>query len=374
MRSPEMDVYLNRLARLITDYSLEIKEGQLVGITGSPLAEPLVKALYRSMLERGAHPYPRVWLPGMAEIFYRVARDHQIAHVSLIDKVLVEKLDAWVTIESSPNTRSLSRIPSEKISQRQRAQKRLFEKCLEREGRGELKMCGTIVPTNAYAQDAEMSLDAFSDLLFRACGVLGEDVIGFWRKVSREQSRMVEFLKGKKKVRIRGLDTDLAFSIEGRRFVNCDGRENLPDGEIFTSPIEDSVEGRIRFTYPVCEGGREIEDIYLEFKGGVVVEAKARKGEDYLLRMLDTDEGARRVGEFGIGNNPGVDRFTRAILFDEKIRGTIHIALGHSIPESEGKNKSAIHWDLICDLRKGGEVLVDDRLFIRDGKFSMAGS
>ena len=368
----KVDVYTKRLARLLVDYSLEVQEGQQVGISGSPLAGSLIKALYRRILERGAHPYLRLVLPGTEEIFYQVASDLQIDYVSAIDRLSIEKFDAGVTIMSAPNTRSLTNIPPEKISRRHLAQKPVFERLIERITDKELRWCGTIVPTNAYAQDAEMSLEEYSEFLYRACGVNEENYFDTWREISREQAGIVEFLKGKREIRILGIDTDLVFSVEGRRFINCDGRENMPDGEIFTSPVEDSVEGKIRFSYPVCEGGREIEDVYLEFKGGKVAKARARKNEDYLLKMLDTDEGSRTVGEFGIGNNPGVDRFTRAILFDEKIKGTIHIALGLAIPEAGGLNRSAIHWDMICDLRDGGEIFVDGDLFSKGGKFLLS--
>jgi aminopeptidase len=369
----KMNIYTQRLARLIIDYSLEVKEGQQVGINGLPAAGSLIRALYKRILERGAHPYLRLGLPGTEEIFFRTAGDSQIEYVSTIDQLSVEEYDAGVTIMSSSNTRSLTNIPAEKISMRHFAQKPIFERFLERLTNKELKWCGTIVPTNAYAQDAEMSLEEYSNFLYSACGVNEENYIETWQEISRGQAEMIEFLKGKKKIQLLGIDTDLVFSIDGRRFINCDGRENMPDGEIFTSPVEGSVEGRIRFSYPVCEGGREIEDIYLEFERGKVVKAKAKKNEDYLLKMLDTDEGARGVGEFGVGNNPGIDRFTRAILFDEKIKGTIHIALGLSFPEAGGLNKSAIHWDMICDLRQGGEILVDGNLFCKGGEFLLHG-
>ncbi len=364
-----MDIYTSRLAHLIVDYSLDVREHQEVVIFGSPLAGSMIKALYRRILERGAHPHLRVGLPGTNEIFYRFAMDDQIDHISDIDRMSIDAFDAGVSIMSSQNTRSLTNIPAERISRRHLAQKPLFEKFMDRTTRGELKWCGTVVPTNAYAQDAEMSLEEYSRFLYKACCVDRENYIDLWKDISREQSRIVDYLTGKKEVRIRGKHTDLRLSVEGRKFINCDGRENMPDGEIFTSPVEDSVEGKILFSYPVCEGGREIGDIALEFERGKVVHARAGKNEDYLLKMLDTDEGARVVGEFGIGNNPGVDRFTRSILFDEKIRGTVHIALGLSFAEAGGKNKSAIHWDMICDLRHGGEIHVDGQLFSKNGSF-----
>jgi aminopeptidase len=367
------EICTERLARLITEYSLDVREGQWVEINGSSLAGPLIRALYRHMLERGAHPLPRVWLPGLDEIFYSTASEAQLAAVSPVDRLLLEEFDARVTIMSSPNTRALTNVPPERLTRHQTAYRPLFEGMMDRVSRGEFRWCGTAYPTDAYAQDAEMSLREYAEFLYRACGVDREDCVEGWRALSREQAEMIDFFRGKRTVRIVGPDTDLSFSIEGRTFVNCDGRENLPDGEIFTSPVEDSVEGHIRFSYPVCEGGREIEDIRLEFEKGVVVRASAAKNEDYLLRVLDTDEGARRVGEFGIGNNPGVDRFTRAILFDEKIRGTIHLALGLGFPEAGGRNRSAIHWDMICDLRGGGKILADGDLFSRDGEFCRGG-
>jgi aminopeptidase len=364
-----MDIYTKRLARLIVDYSLDVRENQEVVIQGSPLAGSMIKALYHRILERGAHPHLRVFIPGTDEIFYRVAGDDQIDHVSDIERFSVDAFDAGVTIKSSQNTRSLTNIDAARISRRHLVRKPLFEKFVERMTRGELKWCGTVVPTNAYAQDAEMSLEEYSRFLYKACCVDQENYIDLWKEVSREQAKIVEYFRGKKEVHVRGSQTDLRFSIEGRKFINCDGRENMPDGEIFTSPVEDSVEGKIRFSYPVCEGGREIEDITLEFEHGKVVSARAGKNEDYLLKMLDTDEGARVVGEFGIGNNPGIDRFTRSILFDEKIRGTVHIALGLAFAEAGGKNKSAIHWDMICDLRQGGTIHVDGELFSKNGSF-----
>ncbi len=364
-----MDIYTERLAGLLTDYSLEVKEGQRVGIFATPIAAPMIKALYRRILEAGAHPFPLIWLPGLEEIFYQVAGERQLDYVSALDRLPVEEFDAGVSIMSSPNTRALSNVPPEKMSRRQTARRPLFERLMDRIDKEEVKWCGAIVPTNAYAQDAEMSLEQYSEFLYKSCGVYDEDSIDNWRRISAEQSAMVDWMKGKKTVRIRGVDTDLEFSIEERTFINCDGRQNMPDGEIFTSPVEDSVRGKIRFSYPVCTDGREIENINLVFEDGVVVSASAGKGEDYLITMLDSDEGSRRVGEFGIGNNPGVTRFTKSILFDEKIKGTVHLALGLSFPEAGGKNRSAIHWDMICDLRGGGEVLVDGDPLIRDGRF-----
>ena len=175
---------------------------------------------------------------------------------------------------------------------------------------------------------------------------------------------------GKKTVRILAKDTDLTLSIEGRPFINCDGKENFPDGEIFAGPVENSAQGTIRFTYPAIEYGREVQNVWLRFEDGKVVEAKADKGEEFLHKRLDTDVGARYVGEFAIGTNRGIQRFTRNTLFDEKIGGTCHLAVGRGYPESGSRNESAIHWDMVCDLRDGGEIWVDDVLIHKDGEFT----
>jgi aminopeptidase len=224
-------------------------------------------------------------------------------------------------------------------------------------------------PTNAYAQDADMSLSDFEDFAYRACFLDDEDPVARWQELSRQQERLVQWLKGKRSVHLLGQDTDLTLSIAGRTFINADGRRNFPDGEFFTSPVEDSANGVIRFSFPASYGGRSVEDVRLRFENGVVVEATAAQGQDYLDKMLGIDEGARRLGEFAFGNNRNVDRCTKNILFDEKMGGTVHLALGAGFPDTGGVNQSALHWDMVCDLRNGGEVYVDNELFTKDGAF-----
>jgi aminopeptidase len=240
---------------------------------------------------------------------------------------------------------------------------------LERAAKKELKWVGTAYPTEAFAQDAEMSLREYEDFVFNACLPDPNDPIGYWQEVSRQQARIIDYLKDKKIVHVVAPDTDLTLSIEGRTFINCDGKENFPDGEIFTGPVENSVEGHVRFTYPACYEGREVEDVQLWFEKGRVAKAAAKKNEDYLLKTIDTDEGSQYLGEFAIGTNKGITRFTKNTLFDEKIGGTCHMALGAGYPESGSRNKSAIHWDMVCDLRQGGAIYVDDMLFYKDGDF-----
>jgi aminopeptidase len=239
---------------------------------------------------------------------------------------------------------------------------------LEREAKGEVHWTGTLHPTQAFAQDAEMSLREFEDFVYKGCLVHEPDPIKAWKKISREQQRIVDWLNKARKIHVVGPDTDLKLEVTGRKWVNCDGHQNFPDGEVFTGPIEDSLNGHIRYTYPACIYGREVEDVRLQFKDGKVVKATAAKNEEFLLKMLETDKGARYVGEFSFGTNYGIQRFTKNTLFDEKIGGTIHLAVGKGFPESGSKNKSAIHWDMVCDLRDGGEVRVDGTLFLKDGK------
>ena len=227
----------------------------------------------------------------------------------------------------------------------------------------------TLYPTDAYAQDAEMATDEFADFVVAACKLDQPDPVAAWRAQAAEQQRLIDWLADKREVRLRGPDTDLTLGIAGRTWINADGTNNFPDGEIFTGPVEDSVEGHVRFSYPVVTAGREVHDVRLRFAGGRVVDASAAKNEEYLIRTLDTDPGARVLGEFAFGTNFGISRFIKNILLDEKIGGTVHMALGRGYPETGNVNESAVHWDLICDLREGGAVDVDGEPFLRDGRF-----
>jgi aminopeptidase len=228
-----------------------------------------------------------------------------------------------------------------------------------------------IFPTQAYAQDAEMSLAEFEDYVYSTTYADAEDPVAMWQKIHDEQQRLVDWLAGKKHVEVKGPDIDLKLSIEGRTFENADGEKNMPSGEIFTSPVEDSANGWVRFTYPAVSSGREVEGIELHFEDGKVVEASAKKNQDFLLRMLDTDPGARYLGEFAVGTNKKINRFIKNILFDEKIGGTIHMAVGYGFPETGSVNESAIHWDMICDMRDGGQIFVDGELIYESGEFKI---
>ena len=366
MRDPRVE----RLATVILDYTTRVKEGDLVVIRGHTLGEPLISALYRQSLQRGAHPYLDLWLPDQEEIFFRYASDAQLDFVSPILRQFYEAFDVMIRVDAEANTKARTNLDPAKQSRWEYAYREVTQRYLERSAAGEFRWCRTLFPTQAYAQDTEMSLSEFEDFVYRATFVDGEgDPVARWQELSRRQQRLVDWLEDKREIRLLGPDTDLTLSIEGRKFINCDGSDfNMPDGEIFTSPVETAVNGHVRFTYPACYRGREVEDVRLWFEDGKVIKATANKNEAFLHAMLDTDEGARRLGEFAFGLNPGIQRFTKNILFDEKIGGTVHMALGASYPETGGVNRSAIHWDMICDLRKGGEVYVDGVLFARDGE------
>jgi aminopeptidase len=325
-------------------------------------------AVYQQVLERGAHPFLQVGLEGAEELLYTYASDAQLDYVPPFMKDIIEQMDTNIRIWTDVNTKQFTNADPAKESRRAVAMRPFSDRLLERAARKELQWSVTLDPTQAFAQDAEMSLREFEDFVYDACLVHEPDPIKAWRKISKKQQRLVDWLNKAREIHVVGPDTDLKLEVTGRKWENCDGHENFPDGEIFTSPIEDSVNGHIRYTYPACDNGREVEDVRLQFKDGKVIKATAAKNEQFLLKMLETDEGARYVGEFAIGTNFGIQRFTKNTLFDEKIGGTIHLALGKGYLETGSKNKSAIHWDMVCDLRDGGEVRVDGTLFLKDGK------
>jgi aminopeptidase len=363
------DPRIEKLAQLVVEYSVAVRRGDRVAIAGSTLAEPLMKEIYGRVLQAGGHPFMTASFPDVEELFFRYASDEQLKHVPKPIEIIMETYDVRISILAESNTKSLSNVEPAKTVMQQRARAGLMRTFMKRSAAGELRWVVAPFPTHALAQDAEMGLLEYEDLVYGACLPDMADPIGYWRGFSRRQQAIVDWLRGKKEVRVKGPETDLRMSVDGRSFVNCDGRFNLPDGEIFTGPVEDSMEGQVCFSYPAIHGGREVDGVRLWFEHGRVVKATADKNESYLNETLDTDEGARRVGEFAIGTNSGITRFTREILFDEKIGGSFHMALGAGYPETGSKNESAIHWDMICDLRRGGEIKVDGEPIYRDGHF-----
>jgi aminopeptidase len=363
------DPRIEKLADLLVNYSVAVRPGDKVVITGGTIAEPLLKAIYTRVLLAGGYPTMMAGLPGLDEILFRNASDDQLQHVPGWQKDIISSYDVRISIGAEHNTKALTGVDPTKMVTYSQAHRELMEIALRRSAAKELRWTVALFPTDAYAQDAEMSLSEYEDFVYNACLPDADDPVAYWQRFSGWQQKIVDWLKEKKTVRVTGPDTDLRLSIAGRTFENCDGRYNMPDGEVFTGPVEDSIDGKVRFSYPAIYEGHEVTGVRLRFEEGKVVDAAADKNEEFLLKIIDTDEGSRRVGEFAIGTNEGITRFTRQILFDEKINGSFHMALGIGYPETGSRNKSAIHWDLICDLRDGGEIWVDDELIYRNGKF-----
>lgn len=364
-----IDERLRRQARILVRYSTKVKPGDRVLITGETPAIPLMEQLYVEVLGAGGHPHVEVGLPSLSRYLYLYGNKDQLEYVSPLSRALIDNFDVAVAIMSETNPYHMSGVDPRKQALRHRATTKVTERQIKRMNDGSLRACITIFPTMAYASGAEMDLEDFEDFVFGACYVDHPDPLERWRQVTRHQNRVISFLKTRKRIRIEAPGTDLSFSVDGRGWVNCDGQVNFPDGEIYTCPHETSAEGTVEFTYPACLYGREVEQVRLTFEAGRVVAATAKKNEDFLREMLDTDEGARRLGEFAIGTNKGVNRFSKNILFDEKIAGTCHLAVGASAPGCGGRNRSAIHWDMVCDLRRGGAIHADGKVIYRDGEF-----
>ena len=363
------DVRLEKWAELIVNYSVAVKPGDRVLIRADMLSEPLLKAVFAKILEAGGHPYIHMDVPSTYETYYKLANDEQLAHIPEPLEVAFSKYECMIRLLADENTHALANIDPSRIVARNKAMKRLMQTYMDRAAKGDLRWSLTAYPTQAYAQDAEMSLDEYTEFIYGAVMPDPNDPIGYWKRFSAKQERIVKWLKGKKNVHLLGKGTDLRLSIEGRDFINCDCHENVPDGEVFTGPVEDSINGHVSFSYPTIYQGREVTGVQLDFVKGKAVKATAEKNEEFLNKTLDIDEGGRYVGEFAIGTNEGIKKFTREILFDEKIGGSFHMALGAGYPETGSKARSAIHWDMICDLRDGGQIWVDDVLFYENGKF-----
>lgn len=364
-----IDKRLETLADILVRYSLQLKKNDLFEISGSHLATPLIKEVYRTAIQVGAYPFTHVGIDGLGEIFYKYASDQQLKFVSPLNKFEIEHIDASLSIISPENTRNMTNIDPKKQTISSRAHRQLHQLFLDRAAKKQLRWCVTQYPTQAAAQDAEMSLSDYEDFIFAAAHVNEKNPIRYWQDVHRKQETLRVFLGKKKILHVIAKDTDLRVSVAGRKWQNCAGKENFPDGEVFTGPVETSTDGYISYSFPGSYSGREVNDIKLWFKKGAVVKATASKGEPFLHTMLAMDPGAKRLGEFAFGTNYGVTHYTKNTLFDEKIGGTIHLAVGAGFPETGSKNKSSLHWDMVCDLRKAGEVYADDELIYRNGRF-----
>ncbi len=364
-----MDSRVQKLAKLLVNYSVNIQPQEKVLITGTIPSLPLVAETYREAIRAGGYPMIQIGDESLDQIFYQESSEDQLQYIHEPMKFILENYDCLINIRGTNNTRALSDIDPSRQQIVQASRSELLGTYMQRAADGDLRWVGTLYPTNAHAQEADMSLADFEDFVYKACFTDKDDPVAEWLAISEMQQKLVDWLAGKGKVVVEGPNIEMELSVAGRTFINSDGKRNMPSGEIFTAPVEESVNGWVRFSYPAIVGGREVMGVYLRFEDGRVVAAQAEKNEAFLLKTLDTDEGARRLGEFAIGTNKGIDRFTKSILFDEKIGGTIHMALGRGYPETGSKNTSAIHWDMICDMRDGGKIWVDDELFYDSGNF-----
>ncbi len=367
------DQRLDKLAKVLVGYSVSVKAGELVRISGETIGLPLIEAIYEEVLRAGGHPFVSMSSDAMDEAFYRVASARQLEYVSPVSKFIVENMDVSIGLWAEENTRAMTNVDPKKQAAAAQARRPISKRFLERAAEGKLKWVGTQYPTQASAQDAEMSLRDYADFVFHGGLLHLDDPVAAWKKISEKQQRLADYLNTAKEIHVIAKDTDLRLGVEGRRWINCCGHENFPDGEVFTGPIEDAVNGVIRYSFPAVHHGRECDGIVLKFKNGKVVDASASKGLDFLTAMMDQDAGGRTLGEFAIGTNFSIQQYTRNTLFDEKIGGTCHAALGAAYPETGGKNESGLHWDMVCDLRQPGcRIEVDGKTILEAGRFTNA--
>jgi aminopeptidase len=365
------DQRADALAAILVQYSTQVKKGDVCIIQSTTTAEPLVQAVYEEVLKAGGLPIMQLSTEGAAAAFYDLAEDHQLDWIPPTATWAAENADVRIAIMADSNSRDLSQADPAKQSRAQKARKPLMDASMQRSAAGDYRWSLTLFPTHSYAGEAGMSLAKYEDFYYAACLVNDPDPVTAWMRQSDEVKRLSEWIQGREEVHITGPGTDIKMNVAGRTFIPCVGTHNMPDGEFFTGPVEDSVEGEVAFSFPATYAGREVSGVKFRFKEGKVVDATAERGEEFLHEMLDTDEGARRLGELGIGTNYGITTGTKEILLDEKIGGTVHMAIGMSYPESGGTNDSAVHWDMVVDLRQGGAITVDGIELQRDGKFQV---
>jgi aminopeptidase len=364
-----MDPFDDLYARVIVEHALAVRAGQSVLIECGELAEPLARAVHRRVLEVGAHPAVQMLPEGWIEAKAECAAPDVLGEADPLKLVWYERVDSRVTLLALSNVEQLAHVDPARAAASETGRLRAVHVLVDRDARGEAAWCGAQYPTAAFAQAAGLSLDGYRDLLGRALKLDQPDPVVAWRAQGELQDRLVERLEAVDELRVVANGTDLRLRVGGRRWINASGHHNLPDGEVFTGPREDATEGVVTFAMPSAWGGQRVEGARLRFEAGRCVEASASSGEDALLARLDTDEGARTLGEFAFGLNQAIREPTLDTLLDEKIGGTVHMALGAAYAVTGGLNKSALHWDLVCDLRDGGEVYADGHLIQRDGRF-----
>jgi aminopeptidase len=363
------DARVEKLAQILVDHSAEVKPGDRVAIEATTAAEPLVRALCATILERGGDPHLLLELPDQKEILFAHAKDEQLDAIPTFRKLAYDQFESRINIHSETNPRALSSVDPARQRRRQKASASIMEAQMRRGADRSFKWVTTLYPTEGYAIEAEMSLSNFEDFVYHACHADQADPVAYWNQVETNQKKIIERIEGHDQVVLRGPNVDLSLSIKGRTFLNAAGKNNMPDGEVFSGPVEDSLNGFVRYSYPAIYSGVLVEGVELTFSEGEVTKALAEKNQQFLLEMLESDAGARYVGEFAIGTNYEIDRFSHNILFDEKLGGSFHMALGAGYPETGSKNKSVIHWDMICGMQKDAEILLDGEVVYKNGKF-----
>lgn len=361
---------LEKYAEILVDYSTQVQEGNLVVIRlESPVAQPLAKEIYKRVLQKGANPVVRCAVDELQETFIKYANDAQLNYIDPMSELEYNRVDKIISIGAPTNVKNMARANTDKMAKRSKATRELSQTLLKRAADGELSWIIADYPTNALAQEAKMSLEEYSDFIVNACYLELDNPIAKWKEIGEKQAKLTDYLNGTTKIRFVGEKTDVTFSTDGRKWISCCGLNNFPDGEIFTSPVEDSANGQIYFDFPAIYRGNESHKILIKLENGKVTEATAEKGQDFLLSMLDMDEGSRMVGEIAIGTNERIVDVTGNILFDEKIGGSIHVAFGSSYPETGGQNVSGLHWDIIKNMKNGGQIFADDKLIYENGRF-----
>jgi len=365
--------FFEKFAKLVVNYSLNIKKGERVYIEGPILAEELFRSLYLEVLKVGAHAFLHPEIEGFDELFFKYASEEQFLYLDNVVKLIYKEFDCFIPIFADYNPKKLSMIDPKLLTKRQKSKEiqaimKIFD---EREAKGELRWVGVPFPCQSLAQEANMDLFSYTEFVEKALFLDKEDPAKEWLKIEKKQDKLVEYLNNIDNIQVLGEDTNLKLSVKGRKWINNCGHDNLPDGEVWTGPIEDSVNGNIRFTYPGIYLGKEIENIYLEFKNGKVIKAIADKGQDLLNEILKI-ENADVIGEFAIGTNYGITKFTKNMLFDEKMGGTLHCALGLGFEISGSKNWSAIHWDILKDMKTpGSKIIADGKVIYEEGNWKI---
>ena len=363
--------YNDKLAKLIVHYAVKVEPEDTVLIRAPTNAEPLVKAVYSEVLQAGGYvTLVDFSFNGQLELFYKYASDNQLKYVDPIKMDLIKTVKKYISLYASFNTRDLISVPPKKKVMVAEAGKEMNKIFLERAGSKDLRWNISPYPCDAFAQEANMGPLEYLEFAYHALNLHQPDPVKFWQDFEKKQQVVVDILNKGSTMQIIGEDTDLTLGIAGRPWENCSGHENLPDGEVFTAPIEDAVNGTIRFTYPGIMSGQEIEDIHLTFKDGKVVDFKAEKGLELLEEIVTTIPNANVLGELAVGTNYGIKRFTKNMLFDEKMGGTVHLALGSGYPETGSKNESSIHWDILKDMKSpGSKILLDGNMIYEEGKW-----